>query len=104
MKTMNDDYGIINKTMEALDALEVPLNRSALCIAIDDGITTQETYFTYYMLGVNIYHMLSEGKALSLDEEADKVTCRLFCKEDEDLYRSKWIDYRKGKEKDDYGR
>ena len=98
MKTMKDDYEIINKTMEALEALEVPLSRSALCIAIDDGITTQETYFTYYMLGVNIYHMLSEDKALTIEEEADKVTCRLFCKEDEDLYRSKWIDYRKGKE------
>lgn len=97
IKAMKDDYEIINKTMEALEALEVPLSRSALCIAIDDGITTQETYFTYYMLGVNIYHMLSENKDLTIDEEADKVTCRLFCKEDEDLYRNKWIDYRKEK-------
>lgn len=96
MTTMrDDDYEIINKTMEALKYMDIPLKRTALCVVIDTGITTQETKYTYYRVAVNTYNMLKGKQPLTIEEEAEKVSCGAFTKVQEEYYNKKWIEYRK---------
>lgn len=57
---MKDDWNVINKTITFLQQADIPLTREALVIMLDEGIVTQETKFTYYIIGKNVYEAFSQ--------------------------------------------
>lgn len=66
---MKDDWNTINKTMAFLRQADIPLTREALVIMLDEGIVTQETKFTYYIIGKNVYEAFSQmEKHIPLNE------------------------------------
>lgn len=75
---MKDDYNIINKTMEVLHQINIPLSRTAFIVMIDNGILTQETNFTYYLLALNIYKALQYKEQNELYEK-QKFNDILYC-------------------------
>jgi hypothetical protein len=81
-----DDYEIINKTMIFLEKINNPLSREAVVIMLDDGILTQETHFSNYVIAKNIY----DAYSLDNNDNIKDVITKGLKKDKQDLIWDLW--------------
>ena len=85
---MNNDWNVINKTMDFLKFVDNPLSREAVVIMIDEGILTQETKFINYIVAKNVYEALLNRNNKGEYKDEEFLIRSLYPSEQKELLRA----------------